>query len=270
MKMQLMNKAAVVFAMAILALASSAARAADDYLQLRYTSANPTQTGYAVLDGVLNTLVYIGKYNLEVQTGGGYTGPISTSIVNQSLNGAIGAFCIDVRQYSSYNFAQYSATTDLANAPVTSGSVMGSAKANDLRKLFAAHWTSHMTANQAAAFQSDIWEIINDTSGTYSLSSGNFRVTESSGSGWVTLGNSWLAELPTLSAMQNDLVALTSATSQDYALTVPGAAADGGNGGGGDGSNGFGTVPEPATIIGVLMGVGGLARYIRRRVGMSI
>ena len=255
---------------AALAMMSQIARADDDYLKLRFSDCSPTQTGYAYLDGVMNNNVYVGQYNLEVKTDEGFTGPNSTALVNQAaaaavnpaIGAVIGAFCIDVRQESSNGFKTYNATTALEAAPVNGGASMGITKANDLRKLFAAHWTANLTADQAAAFQSDIWEIINETSGNYNLATGNFRVTESSGSGWTALGNSWLDELSTDTAMRMDVMALTSDDYQDYAVTV---------------SGGYGTpgditpsVPEPATIMGLLMGVGGLARYVRRRIAFTI
>ncbi len=221
-----MKRNSLILTVAVLACAAQSVKADDSYVQLKYDNCNPTQTGYVVADGIVNVLAYVGQVNLGVNTSSGFSGAEAQALVNQSVNGAIGAFCIDIHQETSGSYSQYGVTTALENAPKygDNSTGMGTQRANDIRKLFAAHWAANMTADQAAAFQADIWEIINENSGTYDLGTGNLRVTEASGSGWTALGNAWLAELPTLTAMRMDVVALTSSDFQDFGVTVAGFA----------------------------------------------
>lgn len=206
---------------AALAVACQFARA-EEYLQLKYQSCVPTQTGVIAADGILNGPARVGQINLLLNTSSGYSGSDARLLLQQAVGGVISTFCVDLSQDVSTAYQTYNLTA-LENAPVNkTGVTMGTQRANDLRKLFAAHWTAKMTDNMAAAFQSDIWEIINETSGNYSLGTGSFQITEKSGSGWVALGNAWLAELPNLTAMRNDVIALTSSTYQDFGLAVPG------------------------------------------------
>ncbi len=221
----------------VLALVTQCAWA--DYVELKYKDCVPTQTGNIVADGILNGPARAGQINLTLNTSTNYSGAEASTLIKQAVGGVISTFCVDLTQDVSSSFQRYNITS-LENAPVNkTGSPMGLAKANDLRKLFAAHWTAKMTDNQAAAFQSDIWEIINETSSNYSLETGSFKISEKSGSGWVALGDAWLAELPNLTAMRTDVVALTNDTYQDFGLAVPGI------------DSGSSTVPEldPGLLI---------------------
>ncbi|HUT60153.1 MAG TPA: hypothetical protein VNA25_20090, partial [Phycisphaerae bacterium] len=69
------------------------------------------------------------------------------------------------------------------------------------------------------------------------------------------LANTWLASLGTSSERNNDLLALTNETYQDFALYVPGLTTP--------------PVPEPFTMLTACLAIGGLGMYVRRRSGRS-
>ena len=72
---------------------------------------------------------------------------------------------------------------------------------------------------RAAAFQLAIWEIINETNTSgWDLNSGTFRASASSTT--INTAETWLSELNGLPPRAN-LMALTSATAQDYVVQAP-------------------------------------------------
>ena len=80
----------------------------------------------------------------------------------------------------------------------------------------------------SSAFQLAAWAIVNDTSGPYNLSTGNFTATNAS-DGSIALANTWLANLPGSNTPNAySMSVLYSATNQDFAV--------------------FTAVPEPGTL----------------------
>lgn len=126
------------------------------------------------------------------------------------------AFCIDVNQTIQYGQSYTFTVTPIEDAP-TPGGGMGLAKANLLRELWGRHYAASLTSNtNAAAFQSAIWEVVNDP-GT-NLSGGSLRIQGHGAS--VSLAQSWLDGLNGDASFFAPVYALTSDETQD--MIVPG------------------------------------------------
>jgi hypothetical protein len=237
---------AVAAAVLVLVCAGSALATADyGTIDIKYIGATPG--GSIANINPPSESGYCGQYNLQVLPGSG-TGYTGQWLVAQTAPSYIlPSYCIDIHQNSDSNFRTYDIDA-LEHAPVPGG--MTAAKADALRRLF-----TEATPNsdmQRIAFAAAVWEIVNETSGTYNVSLANFTVTGNGNyAGWDTQANTWLANLGQYSPNYG-VVALVNATYQDYAVTVVG-----------DGS--FPPIPEPVTLCGLLMGIGGLVRYTRRR-----
>jgi hypothetical protein len=110
-------------------------------------------------------------------------------------------------------------------------------------------------ADRSAAEQLAIWEIVNESSGTYSLSSGNLFASNISQNA-VSIANSYLSNItsgvwtadPSLS-----LAVLTSSNNQTQLVW------------GANATKVLGAVPEPATWAMMLVGFGGIGAALRRR-----
>jgi hypothetical protein len=241
------------FASAVALSVLAAPAQAVSYLELKFSFCGPTQAAHIWRDTtVYEGNVYTGVYNLDLNTTvGTYSGAEATSLINDAgADHIIPAFCIDIRQNAPTGpYVRYDIYA-LEDAPI--GSAMLAARADDLRRLFAGHFQETFTNNQAAAFQAAVWEIINETSGTYDVYHGAFHITESWGSGWGGTANAYLGDLASYTP-DSHVAALVNASSQDYALTITGPSPEPPH------------TPEPMTIAGVLMGLGGLVRYLRRR-----
>jgi hypothetical protein len=169
-------------------------------------------------------------------------------------------FCADIKQYASGSFLRYDIFKP-ADAPIGGGNTpMGDAKAADLRRLFdnysaygigALPYTLGTTtygANQtSAAFQASVWEIIYETS-AYDVKQNVFRITSSNAS--RDLANYWLTHLGDVDPCLG-LRILVRDDQQDFAIVVPGVGRD--------------PIPEPVTMAGVMLGIGSIAGYVRRR-----
>jgi len=268
------TRAATLIGLALVAgllLAGPAGATSYGYVNLTYYNCTPTQAASTSLDSGVNWQGpwYTGQYNLLVNsaTNSHSVGDMGADLWNNAhkTGWIIGTYCIDIRQEAPTPsdpppapYRQYD-LYNLESAPVVKGmtTAMGTTKANDLRRLFS-QWNSGFSNDQAGAFEAAVWEIINETSQTngvynYGLSSGTFRVSEYWGSGWSSIANTWLTNLHTYTP-NTHVVALVNQDFQDYALTLA-------DFGGSDLA-----IPEPLTMAGMLLGVGGIVGYVRRRV----
>lgn len=233
-------------------------------LWMNYSGPGPTQAAYVYLDGKnidapYNRAIYTGMYMLQLHADSAAT-PVTGDPAKLLLapghgrDVVIGGFCTDILQDASTAPSLYNIYVPSA-APVGAGNTaMGTAKAQDLGRLFYAYGHSGFTADQAAAFQACVWEIVYETPGAaYDVTSGRLRLDPAWGSGWTTTANIWLGSLKDITQVDPDVRVLVSDNFQDFSVTAPG----------------LGTrttvVPEPLTMLGVFFGVSGLAGYLRKR-----
>jgi len=247
----------------IAALAGAAHATSLGHVWLKYSSVSPTQTGHPYVDGVhadhpYNRAVYIGKYNLVIDTSLGYSGEGDDLVGNDPPRYVgLGTFCADVVQSSSSAYLRYDIYLP-QDAPIGGDNTpdgMGAAKAADLRKLFDNYlyggddlsWTS----DEAAAFQASVWEIIyEDDAITYDINTGDFYIAGTAS--WLNTADGWLGSLSGYSDPDTGLRVLVNEGTQDYALTIPGLGS-------------VPVIPEPLTLTGMFLGIGGVAAYIRKR-----
>lgn len=166
------------------------------------------------------------------------TGAMQYTVENA---GSFEAFCIELSQmHSVAGYKEY-----------TQGS-FGATQANLLQGLFSSSYASLSTDNDRAAFQTAIWEITHETSGTLNAGAGTYRFGSITGgtadqkTAFLTKVNSFL----TAAANYHDqpkylLTKLESATYQDL-LTVT-------------------AVPEPESYAMLLAGLGVVGFVARRR-----
>jgi len=104
-------------------------------------------------------------------------------------SGSFVAWCLDVQSWLT-SPATYSPVT---GAAFYTGAI-GVTKVNALERLATAVLSSVNTKQESGAFQLAIWEIINESSGPYNISSGNFMVGTAS-DGAMGLAQTWLTNL---------------------------------------------------------------------------
>jgi hypothetical protein len=104
-------------------------------------------------------------------------------------SGSFLAWCLDVQSWLT-SPATYSLVTGTAFYTGT----VGATKVNALERLATAVLSSVNTIQESGAFQLALWEIINESSGPYNLSSGNFKVGTAS-NGAKDLAQTWLTNL---------------------------------------------------------------------------
>ena len=218
-------------------------------------------------DTVAGTPVWTTGYSVNYNTGKGtLTGSVvmNVSSVNPAdppgtLNnmGWLGpnkswkVFCIDLAEFSG---AQNFELVNLQNAPHPPIGGMGIGKATDLAKMFYTGLASTLSGvsafDNSQAFQLAVWEVVNETGGTYDVNAGNFFIKAGAAGGSVTAAiraqaNAYLAAI-TANAQTMGLFAYRSDGKQDFVGYY---------------------VPSPAAAI-QLAGLGGalgLIGLIRRR-----
>lgn len=140
------------------------------------------------------------------------------------LQGDFSAFCIELTQgvsvgntYSSYEAIQLAAAPQPAASPYAP---MGVGDARLISDLWEKHRESLTTANDYAAFQIAIWEIVYD--GGEDLSAGNFRMRNNNTV--KNLAQGWLDGLNDEAPIATYLYALSHENKQDMLVPTPGAA----------------------------------------------
>ena len=228
-------------------------------LDLKYHGSDSYQIGHVHLDGATTSYIVTGKYILQVDPDPlTYWGEGEDVVLQAGNDYLIDTFCADVEQSALGAFTTYDVYHP-EHAPIGAGnSPMGIEKAWDLRRLFDQHWGAVASDNGAAAFQAAVWEIIYEDTDTY-----GYNLTDSAsrlwmqidmdtwdGTDWRLTANTWLAGLGT-GKPDVGLRVLANEDYQDYALVVTDLPAD--------------PIPEPVTLAGMLLGVGCLGGYLRRR-----
>lgn len=165
---------------------------------------------------------------------------VSAGALNATYNGAsFVTYCIDVYQSASIG------TLYTDYAPKAGSLQFSGTQATDLGRLFTSYGSLVDTKIESAAMQLAVWEIVDETRGSYNVSSGSFSAVLDRGSdaAVVSLANSWLSNLGTSNIY--NVSALSSATHQDFLVLAP--------------------VPEPSTYALMLAGLMGVGFVARRR-----
>lgn len=140
-------------------------------------------------------------------TGGAQAGAFR--LVGDNGFGSFVGFCVDLANFMTSGNTYTTSGTSAYNAAVD----------NNIDKLFTSSYASVDTANEAAAFQLAIWEIITDTGKSLSLTGGSFLAT--AGIGVINTANSYLAALSGASTGGYNITYLNSRSSQDLVTVSP-------------------------------------------------
>lgn len=154
------------------------------------------------------------------------------------------AYCVDIFQSASSTAQNYTLVDGITH--------FGAEKAADLGRLFTSFdaWngSTSVTAQETAALQIAVWEIVNETARSASrlqldLASGNFKITAAA-TGTVALAQGWLNGLAGANNWYQ-VSAYENASYQDYLV--------------------LNKVPEPGSLALVLGALGSMGLVARRR-----
>jgi len=212
----------------------------------------PGQTATLYGNGVNHGLggteynVCTGIYKLDVKANAdtGMAGIDVLFAASQTPDHYLWTFCADVRQDAPTDYVPFTIESPEA--------AFSSTRATNLRILFASYnslkdggWTN----DEAAAFQALLWEVLFESDGKpIDPAHGDFTVTAlSTGAEAIITGilDKWNTTAPVMAGID----VLHNDTYQDYAVTV----------------RGFGGVPEPLTMLGMVASAGWVGGYIRRK-----
>ena len=241
----------------VMLLCSALASAVD--VQVKYTGVGPYEQVYLTHPYVGDSTFRAGVYNIMIDLEEPGVDPTKHK-----------SFCIDLKQEVSGQYNAY-AVALVGEAPLDGGSdwtPMGATKGEHVTELWHEHIGSVMgdavetPATAAAAFQVALGEIIYENTTAepgvdpYDVSAGDFVLIGNTSQAVIDQANAWLGTVNDGNAVLDQGLELRSLTHyssetdwQDYLCAVyPGV-----------------IIPEPVTVISVLLGACGLGSYIRRR-----
>lgn len=154
----------------------------------------------------MSSFVYTPAQSVSIPGYTGGAGAFKAIYINGLSNEAFTAYCIDTAQHFSWNSA-------FTITQTTTSALFGASKSLAIGQLYTQHYASVSNAQQSAAFQLSLWEIIKETGSSYSLTAGTFKATSPNAS-VISLAQGWLSGL---SGTGNAyiLTAYTSPTYQD-------------------------------------------------------
>ncbi|HHH76420.1 MAG TPA: hypothetical protein ENL03_05290 [Phycisphaerae bacterium] len=236
-----------IFLSTALAAALLAASASASSIDADFNGVSPKKPVQIQNDGFETwTWAGYGNFSINSRNNDGNHSDFLTA-----MNNDFGGYCIDLKQGIYRGNTGTWTLSELDSAP-TPGPAMGLDRAKQLAWLF-----DYLEGVKSAEFQLAVWEIVNEDSGTFDLANGTFRASHlsqydsSQPVGWFAALNSLdPATLP----MPENILALTSDTMQDFAVSVdfpPPPPPE--------------VIPEPITLLCMLAAGGSLAGYIRKR-----
>lgn len=157
--------------------------------------------------------------------------------------GSFIAYCIDLSQTFTFD-------NSFDVTPVSALAHFGATRASALESLYTQRFLAADTNIESAAFQLAVWEIMQETTGSYSVSGGSFRAAATPSSNAddlsaISQANAWLGTLGSGASGGFTLTALTSQTRQDQMVATP--------------------ISEPETYAMLLAGLGLMGFMARRR-----
>ena len=199
-------------------------------ITFQYSGAvNGLTIGESIDSGATFTDYQSGLLPVTVTSTSGFAGPVP---VNFST------FCIEPLQ--GISAGTYTYTIDpLQDAPNSPGP-MGTVKADLLRELFGRYYSSFqqpITAQLAAALQIAIWEIVQESSGPFSVSTGAIRYQSAANPDVIIQANALLASLDGTGPLLSNLYSIRGVSNQDLAFHAEVS------------------VPEPATLVSTALGL---------------
>jgi hypothetical protein len=200
---------------------------------------NGLSIGESVNSGASFTEYQSGQLPIRVISTTGFAGPVPVDFMS---------FCIEPLQGISGGTYTY-AINPLQNAPNSPGP-MGTIKADLLRELFGRYYSTFqqtLTPQTAAAIQIAIWEIVQETSGPFNVSTGVIRYQSAAHNDVIILANTMLSSLNGTGPMLSNLYSLGGPNNQDLAFRSETP------------------VPEPSTVALMAIGLAWGFRATRRR-----
>lgn len=207
-----------MYAIAALGLLSAAAGADGAFITANLMGISPALTVEVAAFGGGFVNVYDGRYNW-FRTGGDAAAPIGTFT----------SYCIEITQHVSlggtYNFEPV--PTESAPLPAGVLAPMGIVKADQLAELFGSlgfnAFTDPITAQQAAAIQIAVWEIVYEVPGNpLDVSGGNIHFQNG---GAIADAQALLNTIDGVGPRFTSLYAISSPDVQDQLVPTPGALA---------------------------------------------
>lgn len=259
-----MVRKALLTTLVLVSLAALAAPAVAETLgtvSLRYVQPGATGTSsvtYDPSDGprMGTGTVHTGAYMFEIDPSAPRTGLGLDLPVGEMF----GAVCIDVTQCASSSYRDYSIVplTDAPLTPYTGVEPMSANRAALIENLWHDHFDLDWIAPgpyslteklMAEAFNAAVWELVFEEEGNpLNILDGALQVADVND---TSLANDWLAGLDA-GGERTTLYALSNSCYRDYVVLIPTRDDDR-------------VVPEPITMTGLLIGVGSLATYVRKR-----
>ena len=204
-------------------------------------AAQPAVADTFTFGGFANGSVAATIYNTPSPVGGNPTSVAAGgfNMTNTTAGGTFQAWCVDIFSW----LASSTVYTQVSGASFYPTSL---AKVTDLEKLATRNLPSVTgNATNSAAFQLAVWEIVNETSGVYSLSGGNFYATSAASA----TANSMLSALNSATTNTAQILSVWKETpghpTQDLAVFAP--------------------IPEPQTYAMMLAGLGLMGFVARHR-----